>query len=300
MTDNADELFQRLKRPGPWDHDPNALPQMRSGGRDVFGGQAVPINFGGPGIFDSNNSMTQLIWIPAIVYVVHDCKVLLDFREYPADATAATSSGDLTSNSGGGSTSGASSAASSASGGSSTPTSSTAVDHRHRMFAHLSDTAGGTTRAFGVKTAADGSTSTTAHINTVGTGDLYTQDASGAHSHTVTIAGHTHDISHTHTTPNHQHTTPGHTHALTYGVFKETYPASHNVTLTLSERVAGVWTVLGTVTGLTDDIEEVSLAEWVDGPGQYRITLQSAAAQPQGGRLGCDIGGYAIGAIQVA
>ena len=117
------------------------------------------------------------------------------------------------------------------------------------------------------------------------------------HSHTI---AHTHGIPHTHGTPAHQHTVPGHTHALTvtYGVIKETMPASHSVTLKVYELVSSTWTLRATIAALTADIEDVDLTQWVNGPGAWRLELKGDAAQPNGGRLGCDVVGYALGAIQ--
>lgn len=125
----------------------------------------------------------------------------------------------------------------------------------------------------------------------------------GAHSHgggasanlpiqpIVSIVNHTHGITHDHSTPNH-------THSLVYGVFKEAYPVSHSVTLKVYELEAGAWVLRGTIPSLTADIEDIDLTAFLTGPGNWRLELKSDAAQPNGGRLGADISGYVLGAIQ--
>ncbi len=119
----------------------------------------------------------------------------------------------------------------------------------------------------------------------------YTSAGSGEHGATPHVHVETEVASH-------DHTVPAHTHNLTYGVFKEAYPASHSVTLKVYELVAGVWTLRTTISGLTNDQEDVDLTAWITGPGQWMLTLQSAAAQPNGGRLGAYVSGFVLGAIQ--
>jgi hypothetical protein len=97
----------------------------------------------------------------------------------------------------------------------------------------------------------------------------------------------------------HQHTTPAHSHGITYGIYKETYPASHSVNLSVYLLVGSTWTLQGsTITGLTADSIEQDLSTYVTGPGKWRLVFQSAAAQPNGGRLGVHLSGYLLGAIQ--
>ncbi|MGD0123472.1 MAG: hypothetical protein ABSC46_13040 [Candidatus Limnocylindrales bacterium] len=97
----------------------------------------------------------------------------------------------------------------------------------------------------------------------------------------------------------HTHTTPAHTHGITYGIYKEGYPASHSVNLSVYKLVGSTWTLQGsTITGLTADSIEQDLSAYVTGPGKWRLVFQSAAGQPNGGRLGVHLSGYLLGAIQ--
>jgi predicted GH43/DUF377 family glycosyl hydrolase len=165
-----------------------------------------------------------------------------------------------------------------ASGGSSTPTTESAGSHRHQMFYNFGSSAGGTQREW---VAADsGGSAKHLFLHTNHTDPMYTATADGSHGHNVTI--------------------PSHTHGLTYGVFKEAFPATHSVEVRVYEWTGSAWSLLTTITGLTDDVEEVDLTQWLDGPGKYRLSIKSASGQPQGGRLGCDVGGYVLGAIKSA
>jgi hypothetical protein len=230
-------------------------------------GQLVPFSFAGADVFDSTDTMDVFLFVPDRMYICIESRALVRFREFftGAKSAAATSSGTLTSDSGGGATSGSSSASSS--GNFSIPTTLTTMEHTHAGGAAASWSAGGPMAAI-------------TNIN----------------------PDHSHGIPHTHTIPNHDHTVAGHTHTLTlaYGVFKEAYPGSHSVTLKVYELVAGSWTLRATVGGLTADIEDVDLTAYITGPGNWRIELKSDAAQPNGGRLGCDVSGYVLGAIQSA
>jgi len=51
---------------------------------------------------------------------------------------------------------------------------------------------------------------------------------------------------------------------------------------------------------LTTDAPNIDLTAYITGPGRWRIVLQSAAAQPNGGRLGAHISGWVLGAIASA
>jgi hypothetical protein len=228
-------------------------------------GFLVPFNFSGADVFDDTDTMDVLVSFPDRVYRLIEAKCWILFREFFTGAKSASSSGTLTSDSGGGSTSGSSSSSSS-NNASLTYGLASAAPHTH------TDPQGGNT---------------------------------GGPSNTIgpwidSIDPHNHGITHTHSTPNHQHNVAGHTHSLTYGVFKETYPASHSVTLKVYELTDTTWTLRGTIAGLTANIVEVDLLPYMNGPGLWRLTLKSDAAQPNGGRLGCDVAGHVLGAIMAA
>jgi hypothetical protein len=66
------------------------------------------------------------------------------------------------------------------------------------------------------------------------------------------------------------------------------------------ERSGSTWTAVVSLSGLTDDLEEVDLSSYVDGPGSWRLEIQSAASQPNNGRLAVSVSGQVIGAIKSA
>lgn len=223
-------------------------------------GTLVPFAISDTTYFDTATASITGFYIPDRMQLLIECRVALDFDEYPMPVSASASSGSLTSDSGGGATSGASSASSSSGNGFAWQNVST-TSHSH-----------------------GGGASASLPETPVGNID----------------SSHTHPIPHTHSTPSHQHTVPGHTHSLTAASTKEAYPASHSVEIKVYELVGSTWTLRGTVSGLVGDVEDLDLTAYVTGPGRWRITLQSAGGQPQGGRLGAHLSGYVLGAIQSA
>lgn len=239
-------------------------------------GQLVPFSFAGADVFDDTDTMDVLIYVPDRMRLITDVRAFLRFREFFASAKTAAASGTLTSDSGGGATSGSSSASTSGEEGS----------HDHG-FALVGTAGAFTSRRYAGRTGAGGSN------------DLNLSTEVNDAVWTTVNENHSHGMAHTHSTPNHQHTTPTHTHGLTYGVYKEAYPASHSVTLKVYEwDDDATWTLVATVSGITEDVSDQDLSAYITGAGVWRLELKSAAAQPNGGRLGCDVGGYVLGAIQ--
>ncbi|MEW6223203.1 MAG: hypothetical protein AB1627_01100 [Chloroflexota bacterium] len=239
-------------------------------------GQLVPFSFSGQGVFDQDDTLEVHLFIPDRMYITLEARAAIDFRPFFAPAKSAAS--------GGGSTSGASS--SSSSGASSDSTTGEEGSHDHG-FAFVGAAGGFTVRRFAGRDGAGNS-------NDV---DLPTEQADSLW--TTVNENHLHGMAHTHGIA-HTHSTPNHTHGLTYGVYKEAYPASHSVTLKVYELEAGTWTLRGTIPGLVADQEDLDLSTYITGPGQWLLELVSAAAQPNGGRLGAYVSGYVLGAIQSA
>lgn len=229
--------------------------------------------------FDTATASVTSLFISDRVYRTVDCRLAIDFDQYPMPVSAAATSGSLTSDSGGGATSG--------SGGSTTSAAGGAHDHSAALWASSTPGVYSKSRWSGL-TSAGGAFNLNIESDIAGPDGLYTSLTS---DHTHTIGGHTH------TTPNHQHTVPGHTHSLTAAATKEAYPASHSVTLKVYELVDTTWALRGTIAGLTNDVEDIDLTPYIVGPGRWRIVLQSAAAQPNGGRIGAHLSGFLYGAI---
>jgi hypothetical protein len=233
-------------------------------------GQLVPINFSDSVYFDTATASVTSLYIPDRLYVTIEARVAIDFDQYPMPVSAASSSGGST----------VTSAASSAS-------TTAGKAHVHPFAVWNGNTPGAfTKRQFGAyKSGA------IAYFNLetdalTSAGFLDTdQDGAGGHAHNMP---HTHDA-----------TLPDHTHPLTAGSSKEAYPASHNVTLNVYLLVGTTWTQQGaTITGLTTDAPVLDLTAYITGPGRWRIVLQSAAAQPNGGRIGAHMSGYVLGGLQ--
>lgn len=228
---------------------------------DVTPYRIDPLIFGGPGIFDDGSPMRVFVKVPDDVSSIIEVNLTLAFREFFAADKDAVTSGTLTSSSGGGSTSGASSAS----------------------------TSGDTTQTYGLSSG----NGLHRHVDSVGGNtDFY-----AGHDQIDSLGSHHHTMAHTHTTPNHSHSIPGHTHDINYGTFEETYPASHSVTVRTYKRIGGGWTLEDTQTGITDDLADLDLTGVIVGPGDWRIEVQSEAAQPNSGRLGVDVYGSILAVI---
>jgi acyl-CoA thioesterase-1 len=202
-------------------------------------GQLVPFPIADSVYFDSATSSITGIYVPDRIYLAIECRLAIDFDQFPMPVSSAASSG---------------------------------VPHIHNMFAYMSDIGGAyTKRLFVVKTALGVDKLANLEIETATT--VQTDAASGG----------------------------SHTHTLTAGASKEGYPASHSVNLKVYLLSGGAWGQVGaTITGITDDAPDIDLSAYITGPGRWRIVLQSAAGQPNGGRLGAHLSGYLIGAIQSA
>lgn len=208
--------------------------------------------FSANGVLDSGSPLYCYVKVPSTVVEVGHSTMTLAFRQFMAPATAAAS--------GGGSTSGASSASS----------------------------GGNTTLTVGI---APGPLTVDGTSGPASAGTAHTHDAG---FYVTTLSGetliedidpHTHTIAHTHSTPNH-------THDLTYGTFEETYPSSHSVRVRVYKRESNAWTLVYTSGVVDQDLQDVNLTDIINSAGDWRIAVQSDAAQPNGGRLGCDVYGY--------
>lgn len=221
----------------------------------------TPLTFGAQGFLDSGSPLYCYVKVPTAVQSVTDVQVSFAFRQFMAPATAATS--------GGADTSGASSATTSGA-------SNTSSSNEKTLTLGLSSNL-----MIGTSGAASAGTA-----HTHGAGSY--EDA--AWPFITDIDPHSHTIAHTHNIP-HTHSTPNHTHALTYGTYEETMPVSQSVKVTVYERVAGVWTLRHTSASQTALLVDLDLTSVIDSAGDWRIQVKSDAAQPNGGRLGCDIFG---------
>lgn len=228
------------------------------------------LNFSANGFFDSGSAMSCYFKIPVGSTVeIEQVLATVAFREFQAMATAAASSGTLTSVSSGTLTS--------ASGGGST--SGGGGNHSHSVGVWQSNTPDGT---YTSKKYIDGGNTMAFNLTTNGSVDIASSITS---THTHTTPNHTHDIA------GHTHDVAGHTHDLTYGTYEETYPASHSVAMRIYHRDPTGWTLKATISGFTADIQDVDITSYFDSTGDWKITLLSAGGTPQGGRLGCDIFG---------
>jgi hypothetical protein len=247
-------------------------------------GQMTTINGSASIVFDQTTANGFLFDLLDEVYVTVRVKVAVAFRSYFAPATSAASGGGATSGSGGGSS------PTTSSGGSSTPTSSTTGAHRHMMFFHQGPGTAASAQQWDVIA---GGLPTRVSFN--GPSDsLSTYESAADHSHTITVPSHDHSV----TIPAHDHTTPAHSHSLVYSLHNEAYPVTHNVSCAIYKRVGSSWSLIATVSGLTDDVEEFWVEQYIDGPGLWRLVFQSLAGQPNNGRLAADVSVAALGAIQ--
>lgn len=146
---------------------------------------------------------------------------IVDSTKGGGGTTRSTSEGGATTRT---SSSGGGTSRSTSSGGASTRTSSSNGTHRHRVAAFVGNAGGPPSnqswQMFDAPRRADGTAAGVLFIAGA-TGDIYTDSADGAHTHSVSIPAHTHDFTvpnHTHTIdiPNHSHNVvlPDHTHEI--------------------------------------------------------------------------------------
>jgi hypothetical protein len=269
-----------------------------------YGGQLVlaPFNFAGSGQLDDTETFEVFFIVPEAVDVADELAIWVRFEEFTASAKSAASGGGATSgasskttaDNGGGQTS---SSASTPSGGGAT---SGSGNHTHRFGSFVGAGGTGTKRQF----VASGANNF--YIETSLASDLLTFEEVGAHTHSVpahthsahdhTVADHGHGMAHTHSTPNH-------THDLVYGIFKETLPGNVNVRLRVFRKptdLSEAWRQVHETT-LTKQEQSLDLADVLGdsdlGPGLWRLAFDSTAGQPNGGRLGVTVSGYALGTI---
>lgn len=153
------------------------------------------------------------------------------FRAY-SQATKGGGSTVQSTSSGGGTTvtssSGGGMAKSTASGGGTSETTNTTGSHRHRMFSlDTADYPAPTeVNLYGAFGDAAGTSYGLAQFE-ANMSDIYTYDAEGSHSHSVSIPNHSHSFdvpnhSHSVTIENHSHniTLPNHTHDIQYGIYE--------------------------------------------------------------------------------
>jgi hypothetical protein len=253
----------------------------------AFAARTRPIAIADSVYFDSVTPAITGLYIPGHIDHGDECRLAIDFDQYPMPVSAAASGGGTTATSASGGASTTPSGGGSTTGGGS---------HYHPLFIRTGDPGG-----FALNGYSDGSGSS----NVV---DLFSEQS--------TLWSHAESSAHTHASPNHAHATPnhthdttlaghthdttlaGHTHALTATATKEAYPASHSVNLTVYLLVTGSWVQQGsTITGITTDAPDIDLTALITGPGRWRIVLQSAAGQPNGGRIGAHLSGYFVGVI---
>lgn len=121
--------------------------------------------------FDTTTDSITGFWIPDIVLRTVECRLAIDFDQYPMPVSAAAS--------GGGATSGASSSSTSGDSG----------NHVHAMFGYVGDGGAGTKRTYS---------------NAGGGGNSFFEGPAGPLP-TGGTPDHQHSIVHTHSTPNHTH-----------------------------------------------------------------------------------------------
>jgi len=269
--------------------------------------RVVPLTFSANGYFDSGSPMRAYVKLPSDVKDVISARVSLALRQFMAPSQAAAAIASQTSNNDGGSTTVAGGAATTVAGGSSTTvsgggsTATAGTSHSHLVSQYVNNTPGSFVKRLYNNVVGAGAGQF--NFESAVTGDWNSGGESGhthpTPNHSHATPAHSHDTpAHSHDTPAHQHGIPGHGHSLVYGTFEEAYPATTNVQYSLFSRngMTTSWTLLHTGTGFVNlDMIDLDLINWISGAGDYRLEIISAAGQPNGGRLGCDL----YGALEV-
>ncbi|MCM8900623.1 phage tail protein [Caldicoprobacter algeriensis] len=240
---------------------------------------------------DAEHPFQLPVWLSPDILNVNRVRLHIDSQKYRAYEKGAAAGGgtSVTSEAGGGTTvtssAGGGTTATSSSGGGTTVTSSSAASHRHKMFNNIETSAPASDfiNAYGFTYSREPSQLSPAEVyllmlSSPGGNHLYTYEASGEHSHSVTIPNHSHtvtvpDHSHTVTIPNHSHavTIPDHAHVLQYGIFEDTYPQNVYVKVN-GQTVAGPLGADGNPFSV-----DIDLTPYIAMPGQtYIIEITSS------------------------
>jgi hypothetical protein len=144
----------------------------------------------------------------------------------------------VTSSSGGGQTTSAGGGVSdsTASGGGTTETTASGGEHQHRIFVeNVNEPLALSAKSY--FTNFNDAITATVNLESAESGDIYTYDASGDHSHSINLPSHTHSFNtpdHSHTVDDHTHDIDidPHTHDMVYGIYKHaTLPSAIEITV---------------------------------------------------------------------
>lgn len=202
---------------------------------------------------DAEHPFQLPVWLSPDILNVNRVRLHIDSQKYRAYERGASDGGgtEITS----------------ASGGGTTVTSSSVASHRHKMFNNIetSSPADDFITAYGFTYSRNPGQLSPSEIYftmpaSPGGNHLYTYEASGEHSHSVTVPDHSHAV-----------TILNHIHALVYGIFEDTYPKDVYVKVN-GQTVAGPFGTDGNAFNV-----DVDLTPYISQPGQtYGIEITSS------------------------
>ncbi|WP_079709871.1 phage tail protein [Paraliobacillus ryukyuensis] len=226
---------------------------------------------------DTSNGLRLYVYLPPETLSVR--RALLNFRVLPfrsyAGTTESGGSTTQTSSNGGSSTqtssSGGGVSKSTNSGGSTTRTSSANGSHRHKLFSYNSTP--GTVygwRRYDTTSSVNGLTPVSLDLRVGADGvDIYTAEASGNHSHSVSIPSHSHSFStpnHTHSVsiPSHNHSVsiPSHTHGIDHGIYTSTFATGIGVIVNGINRTSALGGKFNSSQANIDIDQYLNVGEW--------------------------------------
>jgi hypothetical protein len=218
---------------------------------------------------DATHPLRLDLYIPPLTKHIERARLRFRLQNFRSYGTGAASGGGSTSgassitttDSGGGSTSGASSITTTDSGGGTTPTSGGGTWYTESGY-----TSGlSATDLFGDHD----------HGGAVATDGAHTHVITLNHSHTVTIAAHSHGMEHTHTVPahshgmEHTHSVPAHTHGIVHGIYEGTAASAVTVAINGTDRTVAL---NGPFAADADDLD---ITEYLTTTGWNTISLGS-------------------------
>ncbi|HAM79637.1 MAG TPA: hypothetical protein DCO80_02375 [Ornithinibacillus sp.] len=244
---------------------------------------------------DSNIPAVIPFYIDDDVVNVNTCELNFRTKRFRAYSQATKGGGAIVKSSGGGggttrsTSSGGGTSTSTQSGGGTTRSTPSGGGHRHRLFVD-NGTASGTLqkrRYFGF--AQEQNYSPTVQFESSEAGSIYTFDADGDHTHSVTIPAHTHNFS----VPNHTHdiVLSNHTHEI--NLPNHTHEVEHKIVELSSLPSSVVIRVDGNVVPHTGTIgDRINLADYMakDATGKVARGRHEVSISPNGlARIEADI-----------
>lgn len=217
---------------------------------------------------DSTHSLKMKFYVPPEAVdmgklQIKEARVALTLEAFRAYSTGAASGGGQTTSAGGGQTSSGGSSHNHTISGQSAES---AGSHRHKVFTNDDSVAWSDPpyrHILHAPSKADGTDTTHIYVGRdyATLKNIYTEEAAGAHTHTITGTTSSSEASHTHTVSDHTHSVNDHTHGIAYGIYESTSPSNVYIKLN-GDQIAGPFNADSHVDITTEFLNKITTYGW--------------------------------------